>query len=243
MIRFVLHRPRTSQNIGAAARALANTGAGPLWVVEPVGYDRAQAARLAAGADDVLEAMTVVPALDEALADCVDVVMTSGRAIAGLPLLDPRQTAARLLSASGEVALVFGDEAHGLGIQQLRRAACVATIPTVGKASLNLAQAVLVFAYEVMLARGDGRAGQGLPPPGPHPQAPQPPLDPKGAPAEERLIALLRERAQALLLARGFLNPQQPDVILDELVRMLRRAGPSRREVELLLAACDQLGR
>jgi tRNA C32,U32 (ribose-2'-O)-methylase TrmJ len=51
----------------------------------------------------------------------------------------------------------------------------------------------------------------------------------------------LRERSQTLLLSAGFLNPQQPDVILDELLRLLRRASPSRREVQLLLAACDRL--
>ena len=82
-LRFVLHRPRSSQNIGAAARALANTGAGSLWVVEPLGFDRGQAAKLAAGADEVLERMRVVRTLDEALADCLDVVMTSGRPVAG----------------------------------------------------------------------------------------------------------------------------------------------------------------
>ena len=246
MIRFVLHRPRSSQNIGAAARALANTAAGPLWVVEPVGFDRAQAARLAAGADAVLEQMQVVPTLDDALADCVEILMTSGRPVAGLPLLTPREAAQRLLGARGEAALVFGDEVRGLGNRELRRAAAIATIPTVEKASLNLAQAVLVFGYEVMLARGDGLPGKGRPAAGPHPQAPAlvlDPQDPKHAPADERLLGILRARAQSLLLDRGFLNPQQPDVILDELVRLLRRAAPSRREVELLLAACDQLAR
>jgi len=83
VIRFVLHRPRSSQNIGAAARALANTGAGALWVVEPLGFDRAQAAKLAAGADQVLESMRVVRTLEEALEDCVDVVMTTGRPVPG----------------------------------------------------------------------------------------------------------------------------------------------------------------
>src|SRR5438552_13867678 len=82
-VRFVLHRPRSSQNIGAAARALANTGAGTLWTVEPIGFDRAQAAKLAAGADRVLEGMRVVRTLDEALEDCVDVVMTTGRPVPG----------------------------------------------------------------------------------------------------------------------------------------------------------------
>src|SRR5258705_4555592 len=78
-LRFVLNRPRSSQNIGATARALANTGAGNLWVVEPLGFDRAQAAKLAAGADEVLDHMRRVRTLDQALRDCVDVVMTSGR--------------------------------------------------------------------------------------------------------------------------------------------------------------------
>jgi TrmH family RNA methyltransferase len=238
-LRFILHRPRSSQNIGSAARALANTGAAALWVVEPVGYDRAQAARLAAGADAVLEQMQVVTGLDEALGPCVDVVMTTGRAVEGLPSLTPREAAERLLSAPGPAALVFGDEVRGLTNQELRRAGAVATIPTVDKSSLNLAQAVLIFGYEVMLARGNGRPGQELlrAPPKPAPELPPPPA------AEEQLLALLRARAQALLLGSGFLNPQQPDTILDELMRLLRRGQPSRREAELLLAACSSLAR
>src|SRR5436190_20820995 len=90
-VRFVLHRPRSSQTIGAAARALANAGAGSLWVVEPLGFDRAQAARLAAGADAILDSMRVVRTLPEALEECVDVVMTTGRTIKGS--IEPRETA------------------------------------------------------------------------------------------------------------------------------------------------------
>ena len=225
-IRFVLHRPRNSQNIGSTARALANTGAGELWVVELPGYDRAEAARLAAGADDVLDQMHVVPSLEAALGDCVDVVMTSGREVPGA--LDPSQTALRLLRSPGPVALVFGDEVRGLNNKELRRAAAVATIPTAFKSSLNLAQAVLLFGWEILKARG---------------HAPLPPLPLTEAPPEERVLSLLRDRAQALLLSAGFLNPQQPDMVLDELVRLLRRAQPSKREVELLLAAVNQLAR
>lgn len=224
-IRFVLHRPRSSQNIGAAARALANTSAGSLWVVEPLGFDRTLAAKLAAGADDVLDQMKITRTLDEALADCVDVVMTTGREVPGA--LDPREAAARLLAAPGHAALVFGDEVHGLTNKDLRRATLVTTIPTAAKSSLNLAQAVLVYGYEILRARG---------------VVPSPPA-PVEVLADERLVGLLRERARALLLATGFLNPQQPDVVLDELLRVLRRARPSRREVELSLAACDQLAR
>jgi tRNA/rRNA methyltransferase len=171
--------------------------------------------------------MRVVRTLEEALDDCVLVVMTTGREVAGA--LSPEGAAARLLGAGGPCALVFGDEVRGLTNRDLRRFASeVATIPTAEKSSLNLAQAVMVFGYEVLKARAAGTA----------PAAPA--ADP---PADERLLSLLRERARALLLAAGFLNPQQPDKVLDELLALLRRAGPSRREVELLLAAAAQLER
>ena len=225
MIRFVLNRPRSSQNIGAAARALANTGAGALWVVEPRGFDRTQAAKLAAGADYVLEAMRVVRTLPEALDDCVDVVMTTGRPMPDA--LDPRATAQRLLRTPGPCALVFGDEVNGLTNRDLRRAHAVATIPTARKSSLNLAQAVLVFGYEVLLATATAT---------PKAEA-APPL------AEEKLLALLRNRAKELLARVGFLNPQQPDRALDELLHVVRRARATRREVEMLLAALDQIAR
>ena len=224
MIRFVLHRPRSSQNIGASARALANTGAGALWVVEPLGFDRTQAAKLAAGADHVLEGMRVVRTLAEAVEDCVEVVMTTGRPVPGA--LDPHATARRLLEAPGQAALVFGDEVNGLTNRELRRASAVATIPTAQKSSLNLAQAVLVFGYEVLLARATPRP--------PHQEPP---------PADEKLLARLRNRTGELLSRVGFLNPQQPDRALDELLQLLRRARASRREVEMLLAALDQLAR
>ena len=221
----MLHRPRSSQNIGAAARALANTGAGSLWVVEPLGFDRAQAARLAAGADDVLEAMRVTRTLEEALADCVDVVKTSGREIDSA--LTPEQAARRLLSSPGECALVFGDEVQRLTNQDLRRASAVATVPTAHKSSLNLAQAAMVFGYEILKARG----------------AALPKEKPPAPPVTEQMLQLLRGRARALLLSAGFLNPQQPDLVLDELIAVLRRARATRREVELLLAAVAQLDR
>lgn len=225
MIRFVLHRPRNSQNIGAAARALANTGAGALWVVEPLGFDRAQAAKLAAGADHVLEAMRVVRTLDEAVEDCIDVVMTTGRTVPGA--IDPREVARRLLEAPGDAALVFGDEVNGLTNRELRRANAVATIPTAQKSSLNLAQAVLVFGYEMLLARGTAQSRE----------EPEEPL------ANEKLLGMLRKRARELLLRVGFLNPQQPDRALDELLQIPRRARASRREIEMLLAALEQIAR
>lgn len=195
-------------------------------MVEPVGFDRTQAAKLAAGADYVLDEMRVVRTLDEALADCSLVMMTTGREIPGALL--PEEVAPKLLSASGEAALVFGDEVRGLSNAELSRAHAVSTIPTDRKSSLNLAQAVMVYGYEVMKARGTGR---------PLPKAVPEPLAP------DRLLALARARSRELLLGAGFLNPQQPNLVLDELLALVRRGQPTQREMELILAALAHLQR
>src|SRR5207253_9567783 len=108
------------------------------------------------------------------------------------------------------------------------RAGAVTTIPTAAKSSLNLAQAVMVYGYEILKARGVRSTVLA------------PAAEP---PADERMLTLLRDRARTLLLAAGFLNPQQPDMVLDEILALVRRARPTRREIELLLAAVAQLDR
>ena len=225
MIRFVLHRPKRSENIGAAARALANTGAGSLWLVAPRAYDEEVAAKVATrGARHVLGQMQVVQTLDEALADCVDVVMTSGREVPDA--LDPRQTASRLSGAEGPVALVFGDEQNGLERLTLRRAYATATIPTAEKSSLNLAQAVLVFAWEVHVAAG---------------AAPLPKAHRPRQLADGRHLAILRERSLIALQKAGLVERHNPQRVVDDLLRILQRANATTREVRLLLALIRNL--
>lgn len=224
-IRFVLHRPKRSENIGAAARALANTGAGALWLVAPRAWDAEVAAKVATrGARHVLDRMQVVDALDDALAGCIDVVMTSGREVRGA--LDPPQAARRLVEAPGPVALVFGDEQNGLDKRTLRRSSTAATIPTVEKSSLNLAQAVLLFAWEVHQAAGAT----------PLPPAPRRPL------ADARHLAIFRERSLVALRRAGLTPRHHPERVVDDLVRVLQRAQATSREVRLLLALIRNLG-
>ena len=224
-LRFVLHRPKRSENIGAAARALANTGAGELWLVAPRAWDEETAAKVATrGARHQLDRMRVVDTLDEALAGCVEVVMTSGREVRGA--LDPPQAAQRLVAAPGPAALVFGDEQNGLDNLTLRRASLAATIPTVEKSSLNLAQAVLLFAWEVQQAQGAA----------PLPAAPRRPL------ADERHLAILRERALVALRRAGLVDRNHPERVVDDLIRVLQRAHATAREVRLLLALIRNLG-
>jgi tRNA/rRNA methyltransferase len=241
-VRFVLHRPQSAENIGAAARALKNFGFSRLAVVAPrawAGAPRTKGAatagedvlrrahRTARKAADVLDAAEVHPDLRAAVGRATWVCGTSSRAVEGRPRLDPRALAAEVArrSAAGEVALVFGEERRGLSDAELAICDAICTIPT-GPAydSMNLAHAVAVIAYEV---------GRGPAPGGPAPQEP----------ARRETVEALFDALRVLLARAGYLNPQNPEAILAELRQVLSRADPTQREVELLAAAIRSVDR
>ncbi|HZP66650.1 MAG TPA: RNA methyltransferase, partial [Rudaea sp.] len=151
---FVLTRPSHPGNIGAAARAIRTMGFSRLVLVAPQRYPHADVNAMAAGADDVLAGVVVVPTLVEAIADCTLVLGCTARQRAvPLPELSPREAAARVLAASGKVAVVFGNERTGLENDELM--SCHAAVHIASAAdfpSLNLAQAVQVLAYELRMA-------------------------------------------------------------------------------------------
>jgi tRNA/rRNA methyltransferase len=241
---FVLHHPQSAENVGAAARAMKNFGLGRLVIVAPAAWTGAprspgaataredvlaRARRTARRAGDVLDAAEVRADLREALGPTVWACGTSSRAVEGRPRLDPRALAAEVArrSASGEVAVVFGEERRGLSDGELDRCAAVCTIPTAAAYdSMNLAHAVAVVGYELAMAAG----GLGA--------APAP-----ADPARHETLEALWDRARALLSQAGFLNPQRPDLVLAELRRVLERAEPTQREVELLAAAVRAIER
>ena len=156
-IRFVLVRTSHPGNIGAAARAIRTMGFTRLVLVAPHKYPHADATAMAAGADDVLENIVVVPTLAEAIADCNFVLgCTARRRGVSLPEIAPREAAIRVNEASvtGEVAVVFGNERTGLENEELMRCHVAVHIPADPTySSLNLAQAVQVLAYELRLAQ------------------------------------------------------------------------------------------
>jgi tRNA/rRNA methyltransferase len=190
----------------------------------------ARARRLARRASDVLEAAELHPDLRSALATATWACGTTSRELPGRPRLSPRQLAAevRRRAPLGEVALVFGEERRGLSDAELELCQAVCTIPTsAAYDSMNLAQAVAVVAYEVALG-DEGSPVQGRP---------------SGEPARLATSEVLWERLEALLGAAGYLNPQNPEAILADWRRLLARAEPTQREVELLLAAVRALER
>ena len=159
-IRVVLVGPQESGNIGMTARAMKNFGLKELYLVAPeADHLNEEARKFAVGARDVLEGARVVSTLDEALADVHYVAATTARARYGYPgrLSTPREAAGELRSraeAGERVALLFGRERSGLTNEELDRAHLVLHIPTNPEfKSLNLAQAVLILAYELFLAR------------------------------------------------------------------------------------------
>jgi len=164
-VRVVLVEPQEPMNVGAVARAMRNFGLARLYLVNPaprVGPPWAREAYwLAVHAEEILDRAVAVDSLMEALADVQLVVATTGRPreLYPAPVVPAWEVPARVLSVEGEVALVFGRETFGLTNEELALAHVIGTIPTAPEQpSLNLAQAVVVFAYELFKAAvGEGR--------------------------------------------------------------------------------------
>lgn len=215
-------------NVGAAARAIANMGLGGLVVVRPQPLRQAWIRAMAVHAGSVIDQMRHCRTLGEAVADCALVVGTTCRG--GLyrqGTRTPRQAAPDIVGRAlrQPVALVFGPEDHGLSNVDLQLCHQLITIPTAPEyPSLNLAQAVVICAYELQLAASADVA------------VPNPPvLAPAG------LVEQTYERLQAALLSIGFLHPDNPNHIMLALRQLLGRTGLDEREVRILLGLARQL--
>ena len=157
-IRVILFEPREPGNIGSAARALKGMGLSQLYLVNPIPFLEAKPTwYMAHGATDVIENCCVVETLDDALEGVQFLVGTTHRRRDPRlpPSVSAREAAQEIASISQNqrVGLLFGREDFGLSTSQISRCQLIASVPMAAKnPSLNLAQAVQVFAYEVFLA-------------------------------------------------------------------------------------------
>jgi tRNA/rRNA methyltransferase len=228
-VAFVLVTPRQAGNIGAAARALKNMGFADLRIVAPAPSRKSRAATtMAVHGRDVLAAAREYPNLAAAVADCSMVVGTTcrpGPYRAGAAAV---RDAAREMASMGpdnRLALVFGPEDRGLANRELKLCHRLVTIPSSpGYASLNLAQAVLIVAYELMLAALGAAEPRGAP---------------AMAPAEE--VEAMMTRMVDALLAIGFLPADNPDHIMFTIRAIFGRAGLTRRDVDILSGMARQM--
>jgi tRNA/rRNA methyltransferase len=223
---FVLFKPQSAGNIGAAARALKNMGFDDLRLVAPGTLKSREAAAMAVHADDVLARATVYPDLAAALADCSVAVGTTSRRGGYRSRARPLRAAAAELEAtagSNKIAIVFGREDRGLTNRELKLCNRLITIPTAPEyPSLNLAQAVVVVAYELMMAAEIEAART------PHFVA---------AAISDPMLARMEEA----LVSIGFIPDDNPDHIMFAIREILGRSGMTTREVEILNGMARQM--
>ncbi len=219
---IVLVRPQLGQNIGKAARAMLNFGLDELRLVAPRdGWPNPDAGPTASGADRVLADATCYPTLTAAVADCSQVFATTVRRRDIVkPVLDPEAAAHAIRAEAGRSALVFGPERSGLETDDVALATAILTIPiNPAFGSLNLAQAVIIAAYE--WSKGAGLA--------------QPPVKDEAPPAPQADLDGLVTTAQAMLETAGYFNaPDRVVATRRSLRTLLTKPRWTAKEVQMM---------
>ncbi|MEO1086726.1 MAG: TrmJ/YjtD family RNA methyltransferase, partial [Acidobacteriota bacterium] len=232
-IAVVLVRPREEGNVGSVARAMANMGLGELILVEPAAELGGVARGFGVGAWSVLDGARRSPSLADALADVEIAVGTSSgrkRPLKKHSVVDARGLAEAIAPAR-RVALVFGPEDNGLQRDEIDQCDLLVRIPCAARhPTLNLAQAVLLIAYELHMDRL-GRA--------------QP--TPAAEPAESLDATLVGERRALIEEARpvvaqlGFDHEHLRESVVRDLRELLRWARPDRRQLGVLRRLLDRV--
>jgi TrmH family RNA methyltransferase len=228
----VLWRPRGAANLGAVARAMKNFGLRRLTLVGSRLGSWADAWRMAVQSGDVLEGAAQTDDLDAALAAATWVVGTTNRPLPGQALLTPRQVAEQAAERGGPT-LLFGCEESGLPNHALLRCHAVSCIPVAPEqSSLNLAQAVLVYAAELFAAAAAHDPGLAT--------APLPPAAP-AAPAG--LLQHLEQALDGALRNSAWADKCRPKDALGELMQPFYRAGMTEAEARAWLLALTRIVR
>jgi TrmH family RNA methyltransferase len=228
----LLVRPQEPGNVGAVARAMANMGLERLLLVEPAAAIDATARAFAVHAGGILDAAERFADLPSALAGFRRVVATTAARDRAWPqqLVTPRELPARLAAdpPGTPAVLVFGPESSGLTNDELALASLLVRIPaSAAQPTLNLAQAVLVVAYELWIAREIAAP--------PTVAATEPP-----ASAEE--IAGFGAQLETLLARVGFARDSTIAAVERDLRQLVARAAPTRREVRILRGILRRAG-
>ncbi len=227
-IRIVLVEPSHPGNIGAAARAMKNMGLESLVLVRPRQFPHPEATARASGADSVLAAARVVDTVAQAVAGCGFIAATTSRERDQyFRVLEVREAAPRILEEAerAPAVILFGSERTGLTNEDLECSHALVRIPADGAyASLNLAMAVQIVAYELFTA---GLAWQGRGPADPPAGA-----APLATPEEmERLYGHLGEVMEEV----GFRDRTQSGTnLMGRIRRLLQRAELDQNEANIL---------
>lgn len=235
---IVLCRTQMGENVGAAARAMLNFGLTELRLVAPrCGWPNAKAVNSASGAVEILNGLRLFPDLAAATADLHHTLATTARARElAKPVRDAAEAAGdarRLLAGGRKVGVVFGPERTGLTNEELLLADAIVSFPVnPAFASLNLAQAVLLFSYEWYRQAADGGGG-------PTPVAAE---AAEGAPATKAELGGLLDHLVRELDAVGFFRAEQRRASLIRAIAvMLERRRWTTPEVHLMRGVIKDL--
>ena len=228
---IVLVRPQLGENIGKAARAMRNFGLTEMRMVTPRdGWPNPSAGPAASGADDVLEQAQVFGSTAEAVADCAHVYATTVRKRGVTkPVVTPAEAASEIHSAEGRSAILFGPERSGLETADVALARAILTVPIDPDfGSLNLAQAVILCAYE--WSKGTGLS--------------QPTLEELLPPAPQEELEGLIGHFEKLLEPNGYFLPEaRREATLRTLRTVLTKPGWNHLEVRTLRGVLSTLQR
>jgi tRNA/rRNA methyltransferase len=227
---IILVRPQLGENIGKAARAMLNFGLTELRLVAPRdGWPNPSAGPASAGADIVLEQAEVFANVADATADCAHVYATTVRKRGVVkPVLAPDEAARAIRNDVGRSAILFGAERSGLESDEVALARSIITVPiNPAFSSLNLAQAVILIAYE--WSKGEALASP-----------PKVDLDPP-APQEE-LEGMIGQLDAMLESAGHFLPPHRAHIDRRTIRSILTKPGWSAQEVRTLRGVLRSLG-
>jgi tRNA/rRNA methyltransferase len=227
-VSIILVEPQSPGNVGMVCRAMKNMGFRDLRIVRGCRTDHSDARRLAVSARDLLDGAVRFDSLEQALAD-VEISVATTRRLGKYrqEVMNPDEVAARLSQrmGSGRSAFVFGREDNGLTTHELSLCRWQATIPASDDyGSLNLAQAVLIFCYELT---------RGLRERAPAVQAREL--------SDTHEMEALFNHMEKTLLDIGFLDPSNPAHLMRTLRRILSRAELDSREVAVLRGVMSQV--
>ncbi|MGA2942569.1 MAG: TrmJ/YjtD family RNA methyltransferase [Xanthobacteraceae bacterium] len=223
----ILVEPQMGENIGAAARAMANFGLSKLRLVKPKqAWPNEKAHMMAAGADRILDGAVLYDDLPSAIADCTFLLATTARSHdQAKPVIGPADAAAAMAPrvAAGEtVGILFGRERNGLENDEVALADCIVTLPVnPAFASLNLAQAVIIVAYEWFELQSSGALPFATPLKSP----------PAG---KQQLLAFFAAIERELEKVEFFRPPDKRETMQINLRNIFTRMAPTQQDIQTL---------
>jgi len=226
---FILVAPQMGENIGAAARVMANFGLTDLRLVAPRdGWPNPAAETMSAGALPGVVSVSVFERVEDAIADCGLVIATTARP-RGMEktVLGAADAVAQMRAKPVRTAVLFGAERSGLPNEAVALSDAILSFPVApGFGSLNLAQAVALVAHAHAEADAKG------PPPG----------FGVGAPATREELIGMMEHFEAELDRAGFFFPEEKrPPMVQNLRNAFTRAGWTAQEVSTFRGAIKAL--